>query len=222
MLTISTAATSRALLTLLELRAAAGVAAGVTTRDTELAAIGLTVADTISDWCCIAGDGLTPVTLLRETLVETFRTSHHRHPCRSHHGSHGPAPLILARRFLGTVGIVEDGTTLVLDTDFEIDAGAGLVYRLCSGQRTSWRACLLVATYDAGFATVPRPLASVASEMVGRKTGVLRDPLSTLERVEAVGVEMIERRFWVDEKQAVEITPDMASKLAQYATTVVG
>lgn len=208
-LTISTAATSRALLTAAELRAAAGVAAGVTTRDAELATIGLTVADTISDWCRVAGDGLTPVTLLRETLVETFRLTR----CVS--------PLILARRFLGTVTIVEDDVELEA-TDFTISAGAGLLTRLTSSDtETHWPAAKIVVTYQAGFATVPTPIASVAAEMVGRKTGVVRDPLTSLERINQPGVEEVERRFWVDTAQAVEITPDMASKLEYYLTPVL-
>lgn len=209
-LTISTPATSRGLLTAAELRAAAGVAAGVTARDTELAAIGLTVADTISDWCRIAGDGLTPVTLLRETVVETFRLTR----C--------VAPLILARRFLGTVTIVEDDVALEA-TDFAIGAGAGLLTRLTSDDtETHWSAAKIVVTYQAGFATVPTTLASVAAEMVGRKTGALRDPMTRMERVETTGVEITERQFWVDAAQAVEITPDMETKLAKYATPVVG
>ena len=209
LIAITAPATSRALLTAAELRAAAGVAATDTTRDTELAAIGLTVADIISDWCGLAGDGITPVTLRQETLTETFRLT-----CRK-------KPLILSRRFLGTVSIVEDDVALVA-ADFLINAGAGLLTRLTSDDvATSWPAAKIVVTYQAGFAAVPTPLADVAAEMVGRRAGAERDPLMKSERKEVPGVYTVDRSYWVDAAEATDITPDMAEKLSRYRSGVV-
>lgn len=221
MLIISVAATTRALLSAAQLRVAAGLSETDTTRDAELAGVGLTVADAISDWCNVGGDGLTPVTLRRETLEETFRVTHPRHPRRLARSTEGPAPLILSRRFLGTVAVVENGATLVQDTDFEIEAGPGFLWRLSGDRRVVWQAFLVVVTYQAGFDTVPTPLASVAAEMVSRKTNVARDPMTRMERIEQVGIETIERQFWVDAASAVDITPDMVLKLAAYRTEVV-
>jgi len=213
-LAISVPATTRTLLTPAQLRAAAGLAATDTSRDIDLAAIGLTVADIIcgSGGCNLVGDGITPVTLRQETLIETFRYPVLRRP----ETPDGPAPLRLARRFLGTVAVVEDDETLVLDTDFEVNAGAGLLYRLSSDQRIIWSANLVVVTYQAGFATVPTPLADVAAEMVARRAGAKRDPMMRSERTEVPGAWAKEQQFWVDATVASDITLDMAEKLSQY------
>lgn len=222
MLTIVTPAVTRGLLDAVALRTAAGLASDDQSRDTELAALGLTVADTISDWCNVAGDGLTPATLRMESVSEIFRITDGRHPCRRSGGLEGPAPLILSRRFVSAVTIVENGVTLVLDTDFEVDAGSGLVYRLLDDCRTSWWPYLITASYGAGFTTVPTPLAAAASEMIARQTGAIRDPLVRSERIEVAGIETIERQFWADASDSVDITSDMAEKLAVYRSAVVG
>jgi hypothetical protein len=157
-------APTRSLLTAAQLRAAAGLAAADTSKDTELAAIGLAVSDTISEWCNVVGDGITPVTLRQETLIETLWPAY------------SGRPLILSRRFLGTVTIVENAVALV-SADFSINAGAGILTRLSSDAETYWPAGKIVVTYQAGFATVPTPLVDVASDMVSRKLGVTRDPV---------------------------------------------
>ena len=102
--------------------------------------------------------------------------------------------------------------------DFVILPGAGMLNRLSNDRPSCWPSGKIVVTYQAGFADVPTPLASVAAEMVARKTGAARDPMTKMERIEQPGVETIERQFWVDADQAVEITPDMESKLEKYRT----
>lgn len=204
-LTVSVPAASRALLTAAQLRVAAGLSSSDTSRDAELAAIGLTAADIITDWCGVAGDGITPTTLLRETLVETFR----QRECVD--------VLILARRFLGSVTVVEDGVTLDA-ADFSIDAGPGMLTRLRDDRETLWSAAKIVVTYQAGFPAAPTPLADVAAEMVARRTGASRDPLMKRERIDIAGVREVEREFWANAENDADITPDMAAKLAKYAT----
>lgn len=208
---ISVPAPTRGLLTAEQLRAAAGVASDDTSRDTELAAIGLTVADIIcKTGCQISGDGITPVTLRQETLVETF------YPC-PRRGSN----LILARRFLGTVALVENGVTLTALSDYTVNKGAGILTRRSNGCVQCWACTAIVVTYQAGFAEVPTDLADVAYEVVSRRTGTARDPLTRMERIEQVGVETIERQFWVDANDATDLTPDMQGKLAYYRSGIV-
>ncbi len=201
-LVISVPAQTRGFLTAEELRAAAGTSP---LSDGQLAKLGETVADIISEDCNVKGDGLNPVTLRRETLIETQRTE-------------DALPVLsLARRFIGSVAVVENGQALT-DADIEVDAGAGLLYRLRGDFRCHWPAGKIVVTYQAGFEVVPGPLADIAAEMVGRRTGATRDPLMKSERVRIDDVEEIERDFWVDARNNVDITPDMAAKLVPYRT----
>src|SRR5262245_4095696 len=89
---ITTPAQDRGLLTLQELKDAIGSgAAGMT--DQQLTAIGLRVADLISNWCKIASDGQLPPTLVQETVKETFYTLP------------SAEDLTLARRFLARDGV---------------------------------------------------------------------------------------------------------------------
>lgn len=206
-LTISSAAADRAVLTEAELRAAAGLAAGDGSRDAELAEAGLRGADIISQHCLVAGDGLTPVTLLRETLVETFRLRR------------AVAPLILSRRFLGEVTVVEDGTTLEA-SDVAIEASAGLLTRLRDDQPCSWTAEKIVVTYQAGFATVPSALKEAATKIVRLNlSAVARDPLVKRERVDVPGVEETETEYWVGPVTGGAIPADVQQLLAPYVST---
>ncbi len=207
---ISVPATTRALLTAEQLRAAAGMAVGDTSRDTELAAIGLTVSDIICETGCgLSGDGITPVTLRQETLIETF------YPKRR------SSSLKLGRRFLGTVDVVEDGVTLTAGTDYTADKGQGILTRRSSGHERCWPWATIVVTYEAGFVTVPTPLAEVAAEMVGVRAGEI-NPRARSERIEIPGVEVIERQFSINYKDPVDITPDMQIKLSRYRSVLVG
>jgi hypothetical protein len=209
-LTVTAAAADRGLLTQAALRAAAGLASGDSSRDTELQAIGLAVSDIISVACNVAGDGINPPTLLQETLQETVRPA-------------GALDcLILSRRFVGTIAIVEDDIDLVESTDFAVDRSTGLVTRLSCDRDALWCAGKIVVTYQAGFATVPTPLADVAAAMVSRRTGADRDPLVKRERIRTEGVEEVEREFWVSAANDADITPDMKDKLAAYRTEAVG
>lgn len=207
-LEISVIAPTRALLTTAQLRVAAGLAATNASRDAELSAIGLTVSDIISNWCNIAGDGITPVTLRQETLIETVRLT-----C-------GKSPLILSRRFLGTVSVVEADVALAA-TDFSINAGAGMLTRLSSDAETYWPTSKIIVTYEAGFATVPTDLVDVAAEMVARRIGASRDPMMRSERIEVPGVRTVDRSYWVDANDSVDLTPDMQSILNAYRTFAV-
>lgn len=206
-LTISTPATSRALLTEAELRTIAGVTDA--SRDTELAEAGLRAADIIAEHCLVGGDGVTPVTLLRETLVETFRLRR------------STEMLILARRFLGTVSVVEDGTTLEA-TDFAIQAGAGILTRLRDDEPCWWTGRKIVVTYQAGFAEPPSALKEAATRILRLNlSGTSRDPLVKRERIDVDGIEATETEFWVGPVTGGAIPTDVADILRPYMNNPV-
>lgn len=74
----------------------------------------------------------------RETVTETWRAVR-------------AEVLILSRIPVQAIAkVVEDGVELGED-DYECDPGAGLLYRLCGGQRRPWGARSVVVTYDAGW-----------------------------------------------------------------------
>ncbi|WP_029002728.1 hypothetical protein [Azorhizobium doebereinerae] len=206
-LRITQAAPDRGLLSIEELRAAASVSDS--TQDASLLRTGLAVADTISGWCCVAGAGIAAPTLRQETLAQTFWPK-----C-------AVESLILARRFLGTVSVVENGATLNA-ADFFANERAGVLTRLNNGSPCRWQSGIVVVTYQAGFADVPTDLAEVAAEMVSRRSGTARDPMLKRERVDVAGIEQVEREYWVDAAAAVDITPDMADVLGRYKTIQVG
>ena len=93
---------------------------------------------------------------------------------------------------------------------------AGAADALC-GVCTGW-----VSPAEVRCLVVQIKLADVAAEMVGRRAGSARDPMMRSERVEIPGVRTVDRSYWVDAADAVDITPDMASALANYRTWTVG
>ncbi|BBK37694.1 hypothetical protein STAQ_27720 [Allostella sp. ATCC 35155] len=208
MFTVSTPAESRQLLTIEQLRAAAGVTG--TDQDAVLLALGLRIADEIADHCRVPSDGVHPPTLLRETLVETIRLT-----CWTQ-------PLILARRWLGDVSVTVDGVA-VDAADLEADAPAGLLYRLQDDRRTAWAAGKVVVTYQAGFAEAPTAVIGAAEQLVRlQRSQASRDPLARSERVRTEGVEEIQTDFWVGPVDGQAIPSDVADRLARYVYHQVG
>jgi hypothetical protein len=204
MLTVTTAAADRSLLSIEELRALAGVTNS--SMDTELAEVGLRASDIIAEHCRVGGDGLTPVTLLRETVVETIRLTRAWTPA-----------LILARRFLGDVSVVEDGTTLD-DTDFAVDAPAGMLTRLYADEPCAWAGRKIAVTYEAGFVTPPSALKEAASKLVRLNLSTAsRDPLLKDDTVDGVG----RQTFWVGPVEGGSIPRDVADLLTPYRNQVV-
>lgn len=206
-LSLVTAAADRGLLSIDQLRAAAGVSDN--SQDAKLKSVGESVADIISHWCNIARAGIEPPTLRQEVLAQVFWPSQ----CLD--------TLILARRFIGTAQVVENGAALALG-DFDVSSSAGTIIRLKGGEPCEWPTGTISVTYQAGFTVVPSDLAEVAAEMVSRRSGTTRDPMLKRKQIEVPGVETIEEEFWVDANAAVDITPDMASILSAYSTPSFG
>lgn len=181
-LTVTTAASDRNLLTLAELRAAAGVEDN--SKDVALTALGNRISASITAACNVRAAGVTPPTLRQETLSEAFRITG------------DPEGLILARRpVVAVTSITELDASLDPDYDFEVDAVSGMVYRLSSDDRRCWPCGKIVVVYSAGWATVPEDLKFAASKFV---QAVIqqgdRDPLLKSKTTE--GVSSFE--WWVD------------------------
>jgi hypothetical protein len=177
-----TPAADRTLATVSEVKAALGITGS--TEDTALTSLIARVSDMIARACNVAeAPGAIP-TLRSEVVVETFRLSDR---CE--------IPLILARRFVTAIGgVVEDGTELDAD-ETEFDGPAGMLYRLCDDYRIHWPRCVkVVATYTAGFATVPEDLKlACISAVQERRSGAGANPLLKREDVPGLG----EQEFWV-------------------------
>ncbi len=127
--------------------------------------------------CKVAWDGVTPPTLRQEQVVETFRLGSGGWggvgwwgPARGfvHSDDSRVFPeLIVQRRPIVTVdSIVEDELPLAADTDYEFDAGAGLIRRLWNDLPAAWRTTKVVVTYTAGWQEVPQDLKTVALRLL--------------------------------------------------------
>jgi hypothetical protein len=189
-LTVTTAAADRALLTTAELRDAVG--ASLT--DPQLTTLGNRVAAAIARACGVAEGGTVPVTLRLETLTETFRA---RRRCRRH--------LMLSRRPVAAISSVMEDDTIVAASEFELDASAGLLHRLSSDKPTDWPAVSkIVVAYRAGYESVPDDLKDIAARLAATwAINKGRDLTLKRERVDGVG----EQEFWVD-PDADSVLPD--------------
>lgn len=205
MLTVTTPAADRGLLSLAELRAATGVTGSG--QDADLRTLGQRVAAAITRFCRVPAAGATTPTLRAETLSETFRLS-------------GPVDeIVLARRpVVSIVSVTLAGETLD-PTAYESDAGAGLLYRLCGDARTCWPCGKIVVVYEAGFAVVPDDLRLAASKLataLWHEAG--RDPNLRSESIPGV----LDRQFWVSPASDPLVSQEVQDLLAPHINHFVG
>lgn len=162
-----------------------------------------------------------------ETVTELFRMNNREtffggHP--HHVGLHG---LRLARWPITEItSLVEDDIyTLVQGVDFEIDANAGLVYRLFNGGmpggelRWHWRHRKVLVSYSGGYSlpeysgghgSAPLRLQQACLALIkGRWGGRTRDP--SLRSFIIPGV--IEKSYWSPTVGENQMPPDVASVL---------
>lgn len=128
--------------------------------------------------------------------------------------------LILSRRPIVTVtSVVENGVTLTQDTDFSVDAGAGILNRLNNDQPMAWmRHVKIVVNYDAGWATVPEGLKRAVTKLLRNHWFQnSRDP--ALKSINVPGV--IERSFWIDNKTDPAVPQDVIDMLGPYINLFV-
>jgi hypothetical protein len=214
MLTVTTAATDRSLLTPAELRSAANQTDG--SRDTELATLGNRVAAAIARSCNVATDGVTPATLRYETLTETLRPNEQDPFC------YGPLRryIILSRRpVVSVTSIVEDGTTLDAE-DYEIDAASGRILRLEDDEPAYWLRAKIVVVYTAGWQTVPDDLKLAASKLAQLfwADSLRSDPNLRSEEIPGV----ITRSWWVSQRPDPLLPEDIDELLAPYKNKAIG
>lgn len=122
----------------------------------------------------------------RETVVDTFRISS---------GAYLPA-LMLSRAPVGTITSVYEAGELVPAAEYEVDANAGLLYRLTEtdGYRRTWFSEKTVVTYQGGYAAIPAPVADACLQMVKQRYYArMRDP--ALRSLDITGVSREE--YWV-------------------------
>lgn len=184
---ISTPAPSRTLLTQAQRRAAVNLAAGDASQDALLTEFDTRLADAIAAECNVAVGAGAPPTLLQETISETFRFV-------------SDTELVLGRRHNVVVASVTvDGVTLD-SGDYFVDSEAGFLYRLLNDQPGYWLADKIVVVYQAGFPAnaIPGDLQQAAVELLRLAwLDRTRNPSLKSDRTEIVGVETIQRDYWV-------------------------
>jgi hypothetical protein len=143
--------------------------------------------------------------LRAEIVQETFRAHHRNHhndwPCADWSYRLNPptgASLLLVRYPIVAIdSIVEDGSTLDADTDYEIDDRAGILYRLSGTVRIPWYGQTIVVRYTGGWDTLdavePDMQTACLYLLRHRLVNTQRDPL--LRTVSIPGV--IEQQYWL-------------------------
>jgi hypothetical protein len=210
---VVTPAADPSLLTIEQLRFAAGVAAGNTSRDPELQDLGDRVSADIASACNIRSDGVNVPTLRSETVRETFR----QRGCDD--------MLFLARRFISDLVSVSDAGTALVDTDTVLDAEAGMIYRVSGACEMIWSRGDAVIEYTAGFEDVPADLVGAAMDLARlRLSSDARDPLVKGESVEIPDVRTVRQDFWVGAipgSSGGAVPVDILGKLSRYINAVV-
>lgn len=160
----------------------------------------------LTRWLREAKDAIEAVigrVLRAEAVSETFRWSGFRHQFHAHcgrgHGMGEIVPGLLVKRYPIQVvtEIIEDTIVLVAGTDYEVDAGAGIIYRLSDTSRIPWTGQLVVVDYTGGYLTaddVPGDIQTACLTLLKhRRASQTRDP--TLKALSIPGV--IDRQYWV-------------------------
>lgn len=192
LLTIPSPNTDRSLLTLAELRVAAGVTDN--SRDAELTLLGDYISATITSACHVLTAGAIPPTLRLESVTETFRTRYSSHP----------QALPLGRRPVVAITSVTEDTTVLATTDYEEDQN--LLYRLSGSRHIRWPCTAVLVAYSAGYATVPADLKYAALKFA-RATVQTSDRDPALKRKVTQGVS--EYEWWVDPTKDKVIPPEV-------------
>ncbi|MEO3386011.1 hypothetical protein [Mesorhizobium sp. CAU 1741] len=212
-LTITTPANDPQLLTIEEMRAAAGVADA--SQDATLTAMGLQIAADIAVECNIAIGGGSVPTLRRETVTEVLR------------GVRRDQFALRRRHDIDVSSLVEDGVTLTEGVDFLVDSESGIVERLECDRPVPWCAEKVTIVYVAGFDAVPSDLRHAATEFF--RASLLasqRDPLVKGTETEIPGLHRRRTDYWVGSVpgQSNEgAVPDaIDGKLKRFRNGVVG
>lgn len=179
-LQIMTPAANVALLTIEEMRAAAGVSGN--SQDAVLQIRGAAVTQAIMTECNIAVGAGAPPTLMQETIKETF------------YETRRVRDLVLARRHNV---VIESAAIAGADIDVEalvVDPEAGIVGRLAG----YWSGSKIEIVYTAGFEEVPADLKAAALDAFrSASLSSTRDPFVKGETREIPGLETVRKDYWV-------------------------
>lgn len=203
MFTVTSAASDRSLLTEAEARAAIG------NPTADVAALIARVSAAITRACRVVAAGAVPPTLRLEAVQDQFRLKSHQRA------------LVLSRRPVVSIGsLVENDVTLVEETDFEVDAAAGLLVRLSGDTEICWPCGKIVVPYSAGWETVPDDLKEAASRAARDFWSEGAQPDPNLKREEIPGV--ITREWWVGPKDDPVLSQEVLDMLVPYMHHVIG
>ncbi|TIP07803.1 hypothetical protein [Mesorhizobium sp.] len=211
--TVVAPAADPSLLTIEQLRVAAGLPVGDASRDADLTELGKRVSADIATACQIRGDGVHTPTLRSEAVREVFR----QRGCDD--------LLFLSRRFISDLTSVTEAGTALVDTDTVLDAEAGLLYRISGTCDLPWRRGDAVVEYTAGFDEVPADLAGAAMDLARlRLSADARDPLVKGESVEIPDVRTVRQDYWVGAvpgSTVGSVPADILAKLSRYINAAV-
>lgn len=197
---VITPAADAQLLSIEELRAAAGVTGGA--QDVELTAMGAQLSEAIARECGVASDGVNSPTLMRETCRETF------HSMAAIGLMHAPA-LRLARRPINEVDAISiDGSAFDLSLVL-VDRPGGVLRR----RAADWCGEDIIVEYSAGFGVVPAGLKLAAIKlMTALWAERSRDPSLRRDVVEGVGTQ----EFWVSATADPLLSAEINDLLSPY------
>lgn len=201
MLTVTTPAPNRDILTFAELKAALGITGPA--QDAAIDTLKVRIEMAITSACRVMPDGIAIPTLRSETLTEVIRM-----------GWSNGVILQLARRPVTAVNSVTEGTASLGSSDYEIDRPRGALLRLSSSGPSFWAGgSAITVQYVAGFAVVPDDLKLAASKLAVtiwneglREPGVRRENIPGVREVE----------FWVPPTSDPLIDNDIDDLLAPY------
>ena len=161
-LVLVTPADDYQLLTAAELRLAAGLESDDTSQDASLETLGLEAAEWVASLCGVpAADGSTSSPYIDS--VPTFRQEVVQET-RQIIGM--PRTITLARRFISSVSVTLNDIAID-SSDYRVNAQAGTLERLVAGLYPAyWGSGTLVATYTAGFVTVPPAIKAATRDYV--------------------------------------------------------
>lgn len=232
MLTVTTPATNRALITLAAVKVELGITS--TTEDTYLNTKIPQVIDEIYDYMKVkrAADGTR--TIAQEGLLEIFR------PERSGRSRVGLGvisdfgitsinrrkSLVLARWPVTAIASVTEGTSTLDPSQYEVTE-AGVLTRLSSGYAIGWSHSVVQVAYTAGWIlatdntrTLPESIAAAAIDYV-KELRLSRRRDSRLKAVNVAGIS--DREFWVGQVgEEGSMPPNVTSRLDRYRRVSFG
>ena len=204
LLTVAAPAADRSLLTIEELREAAGVTDSES--DDALLRLGARVTAGIVASCRVRRAGVTPPTLRSEGLSEAFRLDH------------PSGCLWLSRLPVSAIAsVTEAGIVLAADA-YELTPASGELKRLSSGMPYTWGCGTVTVVYTAGWTEVPDELRQAASMVAAQLWSARnRDRNVKRERTEGEG----EIEYWVAPATDPFLSQDILDLLEPFMMPVI-